>query len=65
MFETLASMLKINHKKEGGCWLTHYANIPNFELLSSTTNGDSGIAMFNGIKIYFNLCGEKWYIERL
>lgn len=49
----LADLLKRNHGKVNGCWRTNYAAITGLRLLASTTNGTSGLAMWNGRKVYF------------
>ena len=49
----LANLLKQNYGKVNGCLHTNYAAIKGLELLASTTNGTSGLAMWRGRKVYF------------
>ena len=64
--ETLAKLLKANHRFLNGCWDTLYANIRGFKILASTTNGTSGIGKWQGREIYFYLDHkiDKFVVEQ-
>jgi hypothetical protein len=66
MLTQLEELLSINHTKEPTRH-TKYQNIPKFKIISSTTNGTSGIGLFHNQKVYFhyNYTQNKFIVEKV
>lgn len=66
MITQLEELLSINHTKEPVPH-TKYQNIPKFKIISSTTNGTSGIGLFRNQKVYFhyNYTQNKFIVEKV
>lgn len=57
----LAELLRINHRFNGSVWLTEYSNIKGLKLLASTTNGTSGLGIWNRRRVYWSY---DWKTQR-
>jgi hypothetical protein len=66
MLTHLEELLSINHTNQP-VKHTKYQNIQNFKILSSTTNGTSGIGLFHNQKVYFhyNYTQNKFIVEKV
>jgi hypothetical protein len=64
MFAELEKALSEQHCFVNGCWHTKYANIPNLNVLASSTNGTSGIGLYKGQKVYWTGSKQSFKVER-
>lgn len=66
MITQLEELLIINHSNTP-VQHTKYQNIQDFKIISSTTNGTSGIGLFRKQKVYFhyNYTQNKFIVEKV
>ena len=67
MNDILARLLKKYHVKINHCWQTTYTKIVGLEVLASTTNGTSGIGVWDNRKVYwyYDYKIQTFYVERV